>query len=239
MRPKRTVPAFELLAPYYDEYVSEIDYESWVAAYDEIARACLGRSVESVLDVGCGTGVSTRPWRQRARQIIGLEIERAMLIQAQALGGRGIEWVLGSADNLPFQDASFDLIQMSFSVINLFAIDQLCRIFGSVARCMGKKGLYAFDFVSAVRIDDKQDYIYTDYYRTGSIYIRSTRDGDIITQTYETHNSLSATLILYLHSRHRINELGKDAGLQLMSDLEVSTRTQQPWLRQSQVWMKQ
>jgi len=78
---------------------------------DAVARvaACLGitEPVGRGLDVGCGTGLSTRALAGVAREAIGVDVSAAMIAQAEQ--GAGISYVVAPAEALPLPDASFDL----------------------------------------------------------------------------------------------------------------------------------
>ena len=82
------------------------------------------RPGEAILEVGCGTGVLVR-WLARRTQgrnrIVGIDINSFFLGEAAALAQNeglenGVEFQEGSAEALPFPDASFD-ITMSSTVI--------------------------------------------------------------------------------------------------------------------------
>lgn len=74
------------------------------------------RPGERVLDVACGTGVVARTIARRLAgngSISGLDINPMMLDVARntaADEGHAIDWREGSAEALPFDDASFDLV---------------------------------------------------------------------------------------------------------------------------------
>jgi arsenite methyltransferase len=78
-----------------------------------------------VLDVGCGCGVDTLVAAEIAGETghaVGVEMSTDMLatacLNAQAAGADNVEFVEGSAERLPFEDASFDLL-ISSGVYNL------------------------------------------------------------------------------------------------------------------------
>jgi ubiquinone/menaquinone biosynthesis C-methylase UbiE len=52
------------------------------------------------LDLGCGTGLSTRPLASFAEAVVGIDISRDMLTAAR--GDRSIRFVAGEAEHLPF-----------------------------------------------------------------------------------------------------------------------------------------
>lgn len=67
-----------------------------------------------ILDVACGSGVVTHLFAGhigKAGQIVGYDINPDMIAIAQAKQpGAAIEWRLGNALELPFQDGSFDIV---------------------------------------------------------------------------------------------------------------------------------
>lgn len=73
---------------------------------------------ESVLDVGCGTGVVAITAARRGARVSGLDLTPELLEHARAneeIAGCGkIDWVEGDAENLPFPEASFDVVLSQF-----------------------------------------------------------------------------------------------------------------------------
>ncbi|HVU38588.1 MAG TPA: methyltransferase domain-containing protein [Opitutales bacterium] len=63
---------------------------------------------KNVLDVACGTGNSARALADIADQVTGLDSSAAMLAQAPVLPN--VTYQAGSAEALPFAEASFDLL---------------------------------------------------------------------------------------------------------------------------------
>jgi ubiquinone/menaquinone biosynthesis C-methylase UbiE len=81
---------------------------------------------ERVLDVACGSGNTTIPAARRAwGNAVGLDYVPELLERAReraAAERLEIEFVEGDAEELPFEDASFDVVLSSFGV--MFAPDQ-------------------------------------------------------------------------------------------------------------------
>ena len=96
------------------------DYEIWYQTVgsqaDKQEKALLKRllrvfsTVDSVLEVGCGTGHFTRWFSQQGMQVIGLDLSRAMLEEANRF--RSSLLLQGDALKLPFGSNSFDLIAL-------------------------------------------------------------------------------------------------------------------------------
>lgn len=62
------------------------------------------------LDVGCGTGLSTRLVAELARSVVGLDVAAAMLVHAPRSVGH---YVVAGGDRPPFADGTFDLVMVS------------------------------------------------------------------------------------------------------------------------------
>jgi ubiquinone/menaquinone biosynthesis C-methylase UbiE len=78
--------------------------KSWTV--HESAEYRFGRA----LDIGTGTGKSLAILEGAAESVVGLEQNPALLTIAKENAGPNTRLVQGSADRLPFEDASFDLI---------------------------------------------------------------------------------------------------------------------------------
>lgn len=83
---------------------------------DELISRVAPRPGERVLDVACGTGAVTgqvAPLVGTGGSVIGYDISPAMLAVARSLpapAGAAIVWQEGQAEDLPFADASFDVV---------------------------------------------------------------------------------------------------------------------------------
>jgi SAM-dependent methyltransferase len=109
-----------------------------------VARAELEPGMR-VLDVACGTGNAALPAARAGGEVTGLDLAPKLLdagrSRAEATGVE-IEWVEGDAEELPFEDASFDRVFSTFG--HMFAprhgrtADQMarvCRDDGLIAIC--------------------------------------------------------------------------------------------------------
>jgi ubiquinone/menaquinone biosynthesis C-methylase UbiE len=78
---------------------------------DDLITQAQCRSGDRVLDIACGTGIvanRVNPVSKAECRIVGIDINEGMLNMARR--NAGIEWHLGSATELPFNDASFDVV---------------------------------------------------------------------------------------------------------------------------------
>lgn len=63
-----------------------------------------------VLDLACGTGISTRQLAARGIAVVGCDIDPLMLRYAVGRGGLGNRFAIGRAEAIPFKDGAFDAI---------------------------------------------------------------------------------------------------------------------------------
>jgi len=109
-----------LLAPVYDfTFLKLPGYQQ--AAQELVAQLAVGGS-DSVLDVGCGTGLLTLPLAKRAQRTVGLDLSPAMLkklTRKAARQGVVLELREGSALNLPFDNGEFTLVTTAFMLLYL------------------------------------------------------------------------------------------------------------------------
>ncbi len=87
------------------------------------------------LDVGCGHGYSTRPIAKLGAKMTGIDISRCLIDEAgmrEKQTPLGIRYLTGDANNLPFQDSSFDFSTAFFSLMDLpdaeIAIQEVVRV---------------------------------------------------------------------------------------------------------------
>ncbi len=79
---------------------------------DRVTELALeGAGVQSVLDIGTGTGVFAEAFSQRGKLVTGVDVNPEMLAAASHYVPEGI-FQPAAAENLPFPDDSFDLVFM-------------------------------------------------------------------------------------------------------------------------------
>lgn len=73
---------YSLLSLFYDTFMQDVDYDAWCDFYAECFRRFSDVPVQSVVDVGCGTGSITVPMCARGYKMTGLDISEEMLALA-------------------------------------------------------------------------------------------------------------------------------------------------------------
>ena len=114
-----------------------------IEASEQLVTAADVRPNERVLDVACGSGNAALIAARRHADVVGLDYVPALIERAElraAAEGSHIEFHVGDAQALPYDDASFDVVLSVFGVI--FAPDQekaaaellrVCRPGGRIA----------------------------------------------------------------------------------------------------------
>lgn len=89
-------------------------------ASDAIIDALGIKAGDRVLDVACGTGNLAIPAAKLGADVVGLDLTPRLLEAAReraAEAGVTVEWIEGDAENLPFDDDSFDHVVSCFGII--------------------------------------------------------------------------------------------------------------------------
>jgi SAM-dependent methyltransferase len=147
LRTRRTLTELDEKLVAAGEMWGGADYEQIARRFAPIHEEVVGRLAPSPndrwLDVATGTGeVALRAAREGA-SVAGFDLSRRLIAQARAKAeavGLPIDWEVGSADSLPYEDETFDVVSSCFGVI--FVPDQnaaatelarVCRAGGRLA----------------------------------------------------------------------------------------------------------
>ena len=109
---------------------------------DELVAKMDIKEGERVLDVATGTGNVAVPAAAAGGVVTGLDITPKLLEDARrnaAAAGVEAEWVEGDAQDLPFEDGSFDVVVSTFGC--MFAPDHK-RAAGEIARVLAPGGRF-------------------------------------------------------------------------------------------------
>ncbi|MFI5894248.1 demethylmenaquinone methyltransferase [Actinoplanes sp. NPDC051513] len=101
-------------------------------------RAALGlRPGERVLDVGAGTGVSTEELSRSGAYAVGADLSIGMLRAGRSVRPQ-VPLLAGDALRLPFPNATFDAVTISFALRNVVDTEGALRELGRVTRPGGR-----------------------------------------------------------------------------------------------------
>ncbi|HVE41247.1 MAG TPA: methyltransferase domain-containing protein [Planctomycetota bacterium] len=111
------------------------------------------RPGERILDVGCGTGLAARRAASRGAAVVGIDLGPELIATARTLAERErlpIDFRVGDAERLPFDDASFDGIVSTFGVMFVGRPEEAARELGRVCRAGGRLALVSWTPASSV-----------------------------------------------------------------------------------------
>src|SRR3954454_23794535 len=100
-----------------------------------LVEACRVGAGVSVLDVGAGTGNAAIPAARRGAHVTASDLTPELLqagARAAAVSATELEWVAADAEQLPFEDESYDIVMSSIGVMfaphHQQAADELVRV---------------------------------------------------------------------------------------------------------------
>jgi len=123
------------IAPWYDRFLERVDGPVRGTAF---AMSAPTQGMK-VLDVGCGTGVTLEQYVDVGASSYGVDASEAMLSQARKRLGNRAELTFGSAEELAFDDNSFDRVLASLFLHELTA-DVRDTVFSELARVVSPDG---------------------------------------------------------------------------------------------------
>ena len=102
---------FNKQAKEYDENTSSYFSGPAKISCEDIRVYLENNTYEKLLDIGCGTGwLINSLAKQRSAQYFGLDISENMLQRAKDKNIPNATFVIGSSDDLPYEDEMFDIV---------------------------------------------------------------------------------------------------------------------------------
>ena len=141
--------------PVQDDPFWEFERSGWkrAAAHYEDAwsgatRAFVGMLLDAaeivpgvrLLDVACGPGYVAGEAAERGAEVVGLDVAEEM-VELASTRYPDVAFLTGDAHDLPFDDASFDAVTMSFGIHHVAEPE---RVFREAARVLRPEGVYSF-----------------------------------------------------------------------------------------------
>ncbi len=140
MSTERARPGHRWFAALYPLIVARDERRRW----SKVRRRIMGEVQGRVLEIGAGSGYSL-PYYPAEAQVVATEPDPHMLERAQRrlqeLGVTNIELRQASAEELPFEDASFDHVACSWV---LCTVDDLARCLAEARRVLKPEGTLRF-----------------------------------------------------------------------------------------------
>lgn len=134
-------------ASFYDALYSEKDYEAECDLIEEIVHRYGEGGVNTILDLGCGTGGHSIPLSQRGYIVTGVDRSEPMLAQARLKSdpSHPLEFVHGDVRAVQLE-RRFDVVLMMFAVLGYQTNDDdLRKALDTVASHLKSGGLFIGD----------------------------------------------------------------------------------------------
>lgn len=137
----------------------EASFNRWIGGQARAFRAFTAELIdvspgESVLDLGCGTGELTMTLARRVAphgRVAGIDLANDLIAGARRKARRAdlaIDYRVGSVEQLPFADATMDVVVSSL-VLHHLAPEVLARAVGEIRRVLKPGGrIFVIDFQS-------------------------------------------------------------------------------------------
>lgn len=136
----------------YDALLVPLIFEPYA---EDLARRVAACKPMRVLETAAGTGVVTRAlarWLPPSCEIVATDLNQPMLDRAAATGtARAVQWQAADALQLPFDEASFDVVVCQFGV--MFFADK-ARACAQARRVLCPGGVFVFNAWD--RIEDNE-----------------------------------------------------------------------------------
>ena len=116
-------------------------------AAEALADACAVSAGQEVLDVGAGDGNFALACAREGASVVACDISPGMVDRGRARSaeeGYDVEWVVGDAEDLPFEDARFDCVGSTFGAFIAPRPELVARELFRVVRPGGTVGLTAW-----------------------------------------------------------------------------------------------
>lgn len=127
----------------YDTHIVPLIFEPYAA---DLARRVAALKPSRVLETAAGTGVVTRAMARllpTSAELIATDLNQPMIDRAAAVGTqRPVQWKQADAMDLPFGDASFDIVVCQFGA--MFFPDRV-HAFSEARRVLREGGVFIFN----------------------------------------------------------------------------------------------
>lgn len=141
------------VAAMFDEVAKSYDFANDLLSFGQsrfwrrqVARQVGAKSGEAVLDIAAGTGSSSIAFLAPGVRVVAADFSNGMLQQGR-IRHPELEFVYADATKLPFDDASFDVVTISFGLRNVVDPDLALREMLRVLRPGGRLVICEFSSI--------------------------------------------------------------------------------------------
>jgi len=219
---------FDVVAPYYDELMSHVNYPGWVCETRHVA-ACLGREPLRLLDLACGTATfATGLARETGWQVIGLDssVEMVRCGRAKVHDHDPVQLLVAKMQK-PALRGGFDMAVSLFDSVNfILTDDELRDMFCEVYHLLAPDGLFFFDAITERNVQRNfEGEPWIEPLRETTCKWSSAYDTNrrIVYTTLDIHDVDTVTVIERLYSDTEIRDALADAGFGIVAHMEAHT----------------
>jgi ubiquinone/menaquinone biosynthesis C-methylase UbiE len=99
---------YEGVSAFYEPFVSDTFWPERLQR--RVVGMLDGDGIDHVLDVGCGTGLTSEHLAERAGQVEAIDHSTPQLVEATKRGLPGVRFLRADAECIPFEDGTFDAV---------------------------------------------------------------------------------------------------------------------------------
>ena len=114
---------FDVVAPNYDLTNTLLSFGQDLRWRKIVANSVDPKRGQRVLDLAAGTGTSSMAFLRDGVEVIASDFSEGMLAEGRKRHPE-LEFVFADATNLPFKDAEFDAVTISFGLRNVVDVDK-------------------------------------------------------------------------------------------------------------------
>ncbi|MFO7660570.1 MAG: class I SAM-dependent methyltransferase [Candidatus Cloacimonadaceae bacterium] len=160
--------AYDYFAPYYDNYMRHVDYDSWTEKILSMYTQHTSRPLKDILELACGTANISERLIGKGYNVTASDRSPEMLKYAEHKVHKPNLLQAEMTDALPSH--AFDLVILVFDSINyLLETAQVSTMLVNVSTALRDKGLFIFDisthrnsaehFNRYINIDEDKDHV--------------------------------------------------------------------------------
>lgn len=157
---------YDALALYYDTMQSDMDAVAWADFISKLIKRHSVSEVQSITDLGCGTGSVTVELAKKGYDMTGIDSAEEMLAQASAKeGAEEVFWSVQDITDFDIGGKTDCFISTLDTVDHITDGEALERLFASVGDNLENGGLFIFDAITEHHLADtlSDNVFYEDY----------------------------------------------------------------------------
>src|SRR3954447_25211680 len=140
----------------YEKYLVPLIFEPYAV---DIADRVAANEPSTVLELAAGTGVVTRHLAARlaaTTAITATDLNTPMMEHAKTIGtARPVSWKQADAQQLPFDDAAFDIVVCQFGVMFF----DRTKAFSEIRRVLSPNGTFVFNTWDRIEANEFADVV--------------------------------------------------------------------------------